>query len=197
MIFNRIILKKLGEFISLYIANYTNNDGEEKNYEIVSRHELKTCDDLKKKQADAVTIIAFSEDGEKILLQKEFRLTINDYVWSFPAGLIDENESPIDSAKRELKEETGLDLTKVLYQMPPCYTSVGISNEMIIPIYCHAKGKFSKSSSAMEEIKAKWFSKEELRKMIIDNENNFKTNKPFTAFTNRTSAIVYNWVGII
>ena len=37
-------------------------------------------------------------------------MSVGDYVYNFPAGLIDEGETPEVAAKRELKEETGLDL---------------------------------------------------------------------------------------
>lgn len=194
---NHLIPQKIGTFLKTYVANYTNKEGELKDYEIVSRRELKTLNDLSKKQSDAVTIIAFSEDNEKILLQKEFRMTINDFVWSFPAGLIDDGESPVETAKRELKEETGLILTKVLLIQPPCYTSVGLSNEMITPIYCIAKGNFQASSSAMEEIEAKWFTKEEIKDLILEIENAVNNNKPYVGFTNRVSAVLYNWCGLI
>ena len=194
---NNIITKTVGKFINLYIAKYTNSIGEIKDYEIASRRKINTIDDLSKKCADAVSIIVFSEDKEKILLQKEFRMTINDVVWSFPAGLIDEGESAIDTAKRELWEETGLTLTEVIYIQPPCYTSVGLSNEMIVPVYCKAIGTITSSTSAMEEIEAHWFTKDEIKKMILETEENIKNNKPYIGFTNRVSAVIYNWVGIL
>lgn len=194
---NHLIPQNIGAFLKSYIANYTNKEGELKDYEIVSRRELRSSDDLSKKQADAVTIIVFSDDNEKILLQKEFRMTINDFVWSFPAGLIDDGESPIESARRELKEETGLDLIEILYIQPPCYTSVGLSNEMIVPVYCKATGNFQASSSAMEEIEAHWFTKEEAKNLILETESAIKENKSYIGFTNRVSAVLYNWCGLI
>lgn len=197
MKFNFFKTIKEGKFINFYVANYTNKNGEEKNYEIVSRKKAKTADDLFEKRTDAVSIIVFSPDNEKILLQKEFRLSVNQWVWSFPAGLIDEGESPEESAKRELFEETGLTMTDIILKGSPCYTAVGVSNEMIIPIYCHATGTFSKSSSAMEEIEPMWFTKDELRKMISDMEKDRKNGLDYVAFTNRASCEVYHWLGIV
>ena len=40
-----------------------------------------------------------------VLLQKEFRMATNNWVYNFPAGLIDEGETPEEAAIRELKEE--------------------------------------------------------------------------------------------
>ncbi len=197
MKFNFFKALKEGAFLNLYLANYTNEEGETKEYEILTRRKSTTPEELFIQKPDAVTIIAFSQDNKKILLQKEFRLTINDWVWSFPAGLIDNDEDPCESAKRELWEETGLTLTDVIRILPPCFTSVGATNEMIVPVYCHAKGTISKSTSAMEEIEARWFTKEEIRQLLKETEQKQKNNIKHTAFTNRVSSELYHWVGFL
>jgi 8-oxo-dGTP diphosphatase len=55
-------------------------------------------------------MVTFSKDRSKILLLQEFRLACNNWVYNFPGGLSDEGESPENTAKRELKEETGLEI---------------------------------------------------------------------------------------
>lgn len=197
MKFNFFKTLKEGHFINFYMANYTNKVGESKDYEIVTRRKAKEASDIFDKKADAVTIIAYNKDNTKILLQKEFRLTINDYVWSFPAGLIDNGESPVESATRELHEETGLKVIDIIRTMPPCFTSAGLTNEMIVPVYCHAEGDILPSDSPMEEIEAKWFSKEEIKKLILENEEKYKSNEHYIAFTNRVSTELYHWCNII
>lgn len=197
MRFNFFKVLKQGNFVNFYLANYTNENGEEKDYEIVSRRMVRTKDELFKKRADAVSMIVYSPDNERILLQKEFRLSVNQWVWSFPAGLIDEGETAEESARRELSEETGLTMTDVILVGDPCYTSVGLSNEMIVPIYCHAEGTFKKSSSAMEEIEPQWFTKDELRKLLEQIKKDRDAGLDYISFTNRASAEVYHWLGIV
>lgn len=54
-------------------------------------------------------VILLIENNEKILVYKEYRHGINDVSLTFPAGGIEDNETAIDAAKRELLEETGYD----------------------------------------------------------------------------------------
>jgi 8-oxo-dGTP pyrophosphatase MutT (NUDIX family) len=43
----------------------------------------------------------------KILLLKQYRHALKDYIWEIPAGTLDPEESVINCARRELIEETG------------------------------------------------------------------------------------------
>jgi ADP-ribose pyrophosphatase len=43
----------------------------------------------------------------RVLLVRQYRYTVNDYIWELPAGRIDEGEDELPAAKRELLEETG------------------------------------------------------------------------------------------
>ncbi len=48
------------------------------------------------------------EDPEKIVLIRQYRYPLGDYLYELPAGLIDAGETPDMAAIREMKEETGL-----------------------------------------------------------------------------------------
>ena len=130
----------------------------------------------------STVLIMHDEKNEKILLNKEFRLALGDWVYNFPAGLIDEGEEPIESARRELKEETGLDLLTVNDILPLSYSAIGFANETNLCIVGVADGTFSKSSSTVEEIKAGWYTKDEVKKLL-------KTE----LFAARTLSYCYLW----
>jgi ADP-ribose pyrophosphatase len=44
---------------------------------------------------------------ERILVERQFRYAMNDLYVEIPAGKIDAGETPIETARRELREETG------------------------------------------------------------------------------------------
>jgi 8-oxo-dGTP pyrophosphatase MutT (NUDIX family) len=57
-------------------------------------------------QSDYLAIVARTPDG-RIPIVRQYRPAIEAFSWELPAGLVDPGEQPIDSARRELMEETG------------------------------------------------------------------------------------------
>ncbi|MGH7608731.1 MAG: NUDIX hydrolase [Candidatus Dormibacteria bacterium] len=53
-----------------------------------------------------VGVIALQEDGSVILVQ-QYRHAAQEVLWEIPAGGREPDESPLDTARRELAEETG------------------------------------------------------------------------------------------
>lgn len=183
MHFEKIEKKEEGKFINRFDITYETEDKKKKIYEIISRKKiLENIEDLHGNNPDAVVVIAHDENNEKILINKEFRLAVGDWVYNFPAGLIDEGETPLESAKRELWEETGLDLYEITDFIGPSYSAVGFSNEINVCVVGKARGDFSKSTSTVEEIEPGWYTKEEIKELI-------KTHK----FAARTQAYCYVW----
>lgn len=183
MKFKGIKKREEGKFITRYDITYETVDKKEKIYEIISRNrELDSLEALNGKKPDSVVIIATDESGEKLLLNKEFRMAVGDWVYNFPAGLIDEGEEPNESAKRELWEETGLELYEIDDFIGTSYSAVGFSNEINVCVVGKARGTFRPSTSTVEEIEPKWYTKEELRELL-------KTGK----FAARTQAYCYLW----
>ena len=186
-----ISIKKIldSKFISRYDVLYETEIGTTKNYEMISRSKdittLEKLQNIPESQysADAVVIIMHDLSGDKVLLNKEYRMAIGGFVYNFPAGLIDQGEEARISATRELKEETGLDLVEITDVWPMSYSAVGLSNETSIVVIGKASGKFSQSTSADEEIEAGWFSKAEVKELLAT-EN----------FAARTQAYLQMWI---
>lgn len=183
MEFKKIEKLDQGKFISRYNVIYETSDKQTKVYEMISRiPDIDSFEKLHGKEADAVVIIVTDETGEKILIDREFRLAPGEWVYNFPAGLIDPGEKPEESAVRELWEETGLELYEITDFIGTSYSAVGFSNETNVCVVGKARGKFRASTSTVEEIEPGWYTKEEVRKLL-------KTEK----FAARSQAFCYMW----
>jgi 8-oxo-dGTP pyrophosphatase MutT (NUDIX family) len=51
-------------------------------------------------------IVALTKNGEVVLV-KQYRHGVCDVLWEFPGGVVEDDEDPVEGAKRELLEETG------------------------------------------------------------------------------------------
>jgi ADP-ribose pyrophosphatase len=172
-----------GRFITRYDVTYETEAGNEKVYEMISRDpNINSEEALKRGKIDAVVMAIFDETGEKILLDCEYRLAVDAWVYNFPAGLIDPGETPEVAAKRELREETGLELYAIDDVIGESYSAVGFSNEKNIMIVGRARGTFAESTSEYEEIRSGWYTKEEVRKLLAE-----------AIFAGRTQAYCYMW----
>jgi len=77
----------------------------------------------------AVVILAALDNG-KLLFERQFRYPLGQVFLELPAGKIDPLEHPLDTARRELREETGYKARswRQIGSMHPC---IGYSNECI------------------------------------------------------------------
>ena len=172
-----------GKFITRYDVDYVTAEGNPKTYEIISRNRnIQTLNDLQNRKPNAVVMILMDESGELILVNREYRMAMAQWIYNFPAGLIDPGESPEESARRELREETGLRIVRIDDVLDNSYSAVGFSNERNVCVFGIAEGEFRKSTSDAEEITPGWYTKEEIKQLL--------RTEPFAA---RTQAYCYAW----
>jgi ADP-ribose pyrophosphatase len=79
------------------------------------------------KHPGAVAVLPLLDDGT-VLLERQFRYPLHDVFIEFPAGKIDVDEDPLDSAKRELIEETGYTATDWQF-VTTLHNAIGYSDE--------------------------------------------------------------------
>ncbi len=165
------------KFVSLYDVEYKNKNNDDKHWTVASRKSEEHLKDFylnnKKDNVDAVVICAFHKSENKLVLIKQFRVPINNYIYELPAGLVDNNEDIKDAVKRELKEETGLDIISINKESSKdkLYLSPGMTDESVAFVYCLCDGKLSKDYlEDDEDIEAILVSKEEASKILNSNE---------------------------
>ena len=79
--------------------------------------------------APGAAVVAIDRDGQ-VLLVRQPRPAVDTYLLELPAGLVDPGEQPIDTARRELEEETGF-TSQRLEPLVRFYTSPGFSTELL------------------------------------------------------------------
>lgn len=77
----------------------------------------------------ASAVVAIDENN-RIIMEKQFRYALNDYLLEIPAGKLDKGEDPLVCAKRELEEETGI-IASEWISLGTIATSPGFCNEVI------------------------------------------------------------------
>jgi ADP-ribose pyrophosphatase len=113
--------------------------------------------------ADAVIVVPMlrmPNEPPRLVMVKEFRVPVGDYIFAFPAGLLDKDESIEDAARRELLEETGLEVVAVHRVTQPLYSSSGLTDEAVAMIFVDAR--------ASPHIKPKPESLEDLQVVLLD-----------------------------
>ena len=166
------------KYLSLYSADYINKNGNLKNWTIASRKDLETIENKffknEEDKIDAVVIVANHVEDNKLVAIRQFRVPINDYVIELPAGLVDGNENFEEAVKRELKEETGLDLISIDKEetKEKVYVSPGMTDESIALVKCTCNGIISKENlEEDEDIEVIMLTKEEAKELINSDEN--------------------------
>ena len=77
----------------------------------------------------AVAVLAV-DDGGRVLLERQYRPVVGEWLYEVPAGTLEPREDPLETARRELLEETGYTASK-WRRLLVFYTSPGVSTEVM------------------------------------------------------------------
>lgn len=173
----KIIQETQHRFLNLFCMDVRHRNGEASEYYVASR--AKSVTDLKavthRSEPDGVSIYSvYGEQKDRVVLVRQYRYPLGDYVYEFPAGLVEPGEAMTDAAVREFHEETGLHLKVIpaddMYTKPR-FTTVGMTDEACGMVYGYASGvpdnRFEESS---EDIQVVLADKKEVRR-ILKEEN--------------------------
>jgi ADP-ribose pyrophosphatase len=157
-------------WINLYETRYRDRTGSERRWIHASRRPAVSVDDPAPR-ADAVVVVPVlvGPEGRRLVMTREFRVPIRGREYGFPAGLIDGDESYEEAARRELKEETGFDVARVVRVSPRLYASPGMIDESAVMVFVECTGTPSTAGAeATEDIEVMVLDHAELCRIADD-----------------------------
>lgn len=132
-------------FLNLYELDASCRSGKHLNYYVASRakdtEHLKALDG--NRRADGVILYGvYGPQKDKIVLIRQYRYPLGDYVYEFPAGLVEPGEDPQEAGVREFYEETGLRFHPISGGdcQRPFFTTVGMTDESCAMCFGYCDG---------------------------------------------------------
>jgi ADP-ribose pyrophosphatase len=105
------------------------------------------------------------DEKKRILLVRQYRLPAGRYLWELPAGKVDEGETPLQAARRELIEETGYRARK-WQKLSSFFPSPGfVAERMTIYLATELTAGLATPMDD-ERIQSRWFTRRELADWI-------------------------------
>ncbi|MGL4633483.1 MAG: NUDIX hydrolase [Cetobacterium sp.] len=140
---------------------------------------------LDKPNAIAALILNFKED--KVLLVEQYRPGVSGKLLEIPAGIIENNEDPIQTLAREVREETGymFESFEVMYTpktaliLSPGYTSEKLY-VYILKLKTEKEKTYEKQLDEGEDLEVLWENLEKVESIT----NDFKTHYAITLYKN-------------
>ena len=156
-------------YFNVYSAMYENRETSHiAQYDIVSRNKGLTMQNLGRNlPVSAVAILPVDPVNRRILLTREFRMPVNDYLVAIPAGLVDPGEDVRAAVIRELREETGCIADRVMV-LPPAFSCIGLTDETAACAIVTVREQGGSEQEENEEITSRWYSYEQALAIMTD-----------------------------
>lgn len=94
----------------------------------------------------AAVVMPLFDDG-RVLFEDHYRASVGGNLLELPAGTLEPGEEPLECARRELAEETGLSAREIIH-LATFYTSPGILTERM---YCYLARGLSAGEENLED----------------------------------------------
>ncbi|MDG1899442.1 MAG: NUDIX hydrolase [Phycisphaerales bacterium] len=106
-------------------------------------------------------------DDDRFVLIRNYRVAVGEPIWEFPAGTLEPGEPPIDTAARELSEETGY-VAGAIEPLGRFYTSPGFTDELMHVFVARDLKPGVQSLEPHEEIEVRTHGRSDVESMIRD-----------------------------
>lgn len=180
----KILLKRINELYQRVKGTIVNEETlfqgnflkiKQETYKLPNNSVVKKEKVVKNNGKDSVIVIAITKDF-KYIITIQNRIN-NKLIAEFPSGYIEDNENPLDAAKRELQEETSYK-TDSLILLDEAYTSPGIDNSKTYIVLANNCIKTDELYiGGTELVDYELFTEKELKYLIYKNIMNGAMNK--------------------
>jgi 8-oxo-dGTP pyrophosphatase MutT (NUDIX family) len=102
----------------------------------------------------AVGVVVLDDD-DRVLLVGQHRYTFDAYSWEIPEGGVPPDESPLDGARRELREETGV-IADEWRELARFHLSNSVSDEAGVVFAARAASHGDAAPEPSEELAVRW-----------------------------------------
>lgn len=142
------------EWITVFHDEVTRPDGQAGIYGVVHFANL------------AVGIVAI-DHADRVALVGQFRYTLDAYSWEVPEGGVPPDEDPLEGARRELREETGVEAAE-WHELGRIHLSNSISDEAAVAYLATGLTTGTPTPDGTEELEVRWVPFDETLEMIRD-----------------------------
>ena len=160
-------------FLNLYHMDAVSKDGAPFDYYFASRNpEDRIKARTHENEPEGIAIYAVRKDNPgQLVMLRQYRYPIGDYLYEIPAGLVDKGETPAQSGIREMKEETGLTLEIYEggedYFRRPFFMAQGLTDESSTMVYGYAEGEPGGAApEASEDIEVLFVDRRQAREIL-------------------------------
>lgn len=113
------------------------------------------------------SVIAAVNEQQKICVLRQYRHAAGGWIWELPAGKIDNNEPPLETAQRELLEEAGLKADS-WQSMGEIFSTPGFCNEVLHLYLAINLDQLTAQPETFEFIEIHWLSLNDAYNHAID-----------------------------
>jgi 8-oxo-dGTP pyrophosphatase MutT (NUDIX family) len=114
----------------------------------------------------AVGVLAIDHQ-DRVLLVGQHRYALDEYSWEIPEGGVPDGESALDGARRELREETGIDAAE-WRELGRSHLSNSVSDELAILFLATGLTSGVATPDGTEALEVRWVPFDEVLAMTLD-----------------------------